>query len=62
MAIQKLGQQTRSVELAEPNVELAWKLDDVFMERAAAYTRLMHENKQIRQQPDLNQHVTTQFQ
>ena len=49
MAMQKLGQQRKSVELAVPNVELAWKLDDVFMERANAYTRLMHENKQIRQ-------------
>src|SRR5437660_2850604 len=61
MAVQKLGQQKRSVELAVPNVELAWKLDDVFMERANAYTRLMFENKQIRQVPDLNRHITKQF-
>src|SRR5437870_2763293 len=61
MAIQKLGQQKRSVELAVPNVELAWKVDDVFMERAKAYTRLMFENKQIRQVPDLNRHITKQF-
>jgi NitT/TauT family transport system substrate-binding protein len=61
MAIQKPGQQRKSVELAAPNVELAWKLDDVFMQRAAAYTRLMHENKQIRQQPDLARHITRQF-
>jgi len=61
MAIQRLGQQRRSVEIAQPNVELAWKLDPVFMERAAAYARLMHENKQIRQQPDLKKHVTQQF-
>ena len=61
MAIQKLGQQRKSVELAVPNVELAWKLDDVFMQRAAAYARLMHENKQIRQLPDLTRHITKQF-
>ena len=61
MAMQKLGQQKKSVELAVPNVELAWKLDDVFMERANAYTRLMYENKQIRQVPDLNRHITKQF-
>jgi NitT/TauT family transport system substrate-binding protein len=61
MATQKLGQQKKSVELAVPNVELAWKLDDVFMERANAYTRLMFENKQIRQVPDLNRHITKQF-
>jgi NitT/TauT family transport system substrate-binding protein len=61
MAMQKLGQQKKSVELAVPNVELAWKLDEVFMQRAAAYTRLMYENKQIRQVPDLNRHITKQF-
>ena len=54
MAMQKLGQQKKSIELAVPNVELAWKIDDVFMERANAYARLMFENKQIRQVPDLN--------
>jgi NitT/TauT family transport system substrate-binding protein len=62
MAMQKLGQQKRSVELAVPNVELAWKIDDQFMERAIAYTKLMHENKQIRQEIDLRQFVTTAFQ
>jgi NitT/TauT family transport system substrate-binding protein len=61
MAMQKLGQQKKSIELAVPNVELAWKLDDVFMQRAGAYTKLMFENKQIRQMPDLNRHVTKQF-
>jgi len=62
MAVAKLGQQKKSVELAVPNVELAWKLDDKFMERATAYTKLMYENKQIRQEIDLKQFVTTQFQ
>jgi len=62
MAIAKLGQQKKSVELAVPNVELAWKLDDKFMERATAYTKLMYENKQIRQEIDLKQFFTTQFQ
>src|SRR5215813_13160067 len=61
MAMQKLGQQKKSIEFAVPNVELAWKLDDVFMERAGAYTKLMFENKQIRQMPDLNKVVTKQF-
>ena len=61
MAMQKLGQQRKSIEFAQPNVELAWKLDDVFMQRATAYTRLMHENKQIRQLPDLKRHITQQF-
>lgn len=61
VAMQKLGQQRKSIELAIPNVELAWKVDDVFMRRAQAYTRLMFENKQIRQSPDLKRHITTQF-
>jgi NitT/TauT family transport system substrate-binding protein len=61
MAMQKLGQQRKSIELAVPNVELAWKIDDVFMERAGAYTKLMYENKQIRQMPDLGKVVTRQF-
>jgi len=62
MAMRKLGQQRRPVELALPNVELAWKIDDEFMERAKAYTKLMYENKQIRQPIDLEQFVTRQFQ
>ena len=61
VAMQKLGQQRKSIELAIPNVELAWKLDDVFVQRATAYTRLMFENKQIRQPVDLNRHLTMQF-
>ena len=62
MAVAKLGQQKKSVELAVPNVELAWRVDDVFMQRATAYTKLMFENKQIRQEIDLKQFVTRQFQ
>jgi ABC-type nitrate/sulfonate/bicarbonate transport system substrate-binding protein len=61
LAMQKLGQQRKSIELAQPNVELAWKLDDLFIERAKAYARLMFENKQLRQQPDVDRYVTRQF-
>jgi NitT/TauT family transport system substrate-binding protein len=62
MAVQKLGQQKRSVELAVPNVELAWKIDGEFMQRAKAYTQLMYENKQLRQMIDLDKFVSAQFQ
>jgi len=62
MAVQKLGQQKKSVELAVPNVELAWKIDGEFMQRAKAYTQLMYENKQLRQMIDLDKFVSTQFQ
>jgi NitT/TauT family transport system substrate-binding protein len=61
LATQKLGQQRKSIELAQPNVELAWKLDDAFVARAKAYARLMFENKQLRQQPDIDKFVTRQF-
>jgi NitT/TauT family transport system substrate-binding protein len=61
LAMQKLGQQRRSIELAQPNVELAWKLDDVFVDRANAYARLMFENKQLRKQLDVGKLVTRQF-
>src|SRR3954470_5587422 len=62
MAVTKLGQQKKSVELAVPNVELVWKLDDAFLQRATAYAKLMYENKQIRQDIDIKQFVATQFQ
>src|SRR6185295_8411782 len=61
LATQKLGQQRKSIELAQPNVELAWKIDDVFVQRAKAYARLMFENKQLRQQPDVDKFVAKQF-
>ena len=61
VAMAKLGQQKKSIELAVPNVELAWQIDDVFMARANAYEQLMFENKQIRQMPDLSHVITKQF-
>jgi len=62
MAVAKLGQQKKSVELAVPNVELVWKLDEAFMQRASAYAKLMYQNKQIRQEIDIKQFVAPQFQ
>jgi NitT/TauT family transport system substrate-binding protein len=61
MAMQKLGQQKRSIELAAPNVELTWKIDAEFVKRARAYGELMLEKKQIRQLPDFDKFITTQF-
>ena len=55
MAIAKLGQQKKSVELAVPNVELAWKIDDMFMSAPRPIRRLMFDNKQIRQMTDLDE-------
>jgi NitT/TauT family transport system substrate-binding protein len=61
MAMQKLGQQKKSIELAAPNVELTWKIDDEFVKRARAYAQLMHEKKQIRELPNFERFITTKF-
>jgi NitT/TauT family transport system substrate-binding protein len=61
MAMQKLGQPKKSIELAAPNVELTWKIDAEFVQRAKAYGQLMLEKKQIRQLPDFDRFITTKF-
>jgi len=61
MAVQKLGQTRKSIEIASPNVELTWKIDDEFIKRARAYAQLMHEKKQIRELPNFDNFITTQF-
>jgi NitT/TauT family transport system substrate-binding protein len=61
VAMQKLGQQRASIEKAVPNVELTWKIDDTFIERAKAYSGLMVEKKQVRQAPDMAHAITEQF-
>ena len=61
MAMQKLGQQKRSIELAAPNVELTWKIDAEFVKRARAYGALMLEKKQIRRLPDFDRFIDTRF-
>ncbi|HZN27689.1 MAG TPA: ABC transporter substrate-binding protein, partial [Burkholderiales bacterium] len=61
MAVQKLGQTRKSIELASPNVELTWKIDDEFIKRAKAYAQLMHEKKQIREIPNFDKFITTKF-
>lgn len=62
MAMQKLGQQKKSIEMAAPNVELTWKIDDAFLKHAKAYGDLMLEKKQIRALPDYGKFITTKFQ
>jgi NitT/TauT family transport system substrate-binding protein len=61
MAMQKLGQQRKSIELAAPNVELTWRIDEQFIQRAKAYAQLMYEKKQIRELPNLDKSITTKF-
>jgi NitT/TauT family transport system substrate-binding protein len=61
VAMQKLGQQRPSIEKAVPNVELTWKIDQTFIDRAKAYSELMVEKKQVRQAPDMARAITEQF-
>jgi NitT/TauT family transport system substrate-binding protein len=61
VAMQKLGQQRKSIEIAIPNVELTWKIDAEFVKRAAAYSQLMLEKKQVRQLPDMSKAITERF-
>ena len=61
MTMQKLGQQQRSIELAAPNVQLTWKIDDEFIKRAKAYGQLMIEKKQIRELPNFDKFITAKF-
>src|SRR3984957_7398604 len=61
VAMQKLGQQRKSIEIAIPNVELTWKIDDQFIKRAKAYSELMVEKKQVRQAPDMSRAITDKF-
>src|SRR5579863_4487805 len=61
VAMQKLCQQRASIEKAIPNVELTWKIDNDFIERAKAYSALMVEKKQVRQPPDMAHAITQQF-
>jgi NitT/TauT family transport system substrate-binding protein len=61
IAMQKLGQQRKSIEIAVPNVELTWKIDPVFVKRASAYSQLMLEKKQIRLLPDMSKAIDEQF-
>ncbi|MEK6591956.1 MAG: NrtA/SsuA/CpmA family ABC transporter substrate-binding protein [Pseudomonadota bacterium] len=61
MTMQKLGQQQKSIELAAPNVQLTWKIDDEFIRRAKAYGQLMLEKKQIRELPNFDKFITAKF-
>ena len=61
MAMQKLGQQKPSIEKAAPNVELTWKIDDLFLKEAHYYGTQMLDKKQIRQMPDYATFIDPSF-
>jgi NitT/TauT family transport system substrate-binding protein len=52
MSSQKLGIPANVVDIAAPNVELTWKLDEDWVTRARYYGSQMLDKKQIRQLPD----------
>ncbi len=61
MTMMKLGQQQKSIEMAAPNVQLTWKIDDEFIKRAKAYGALMLEKKQIRELPNFDKFINANF-
>lgn len=61
IAMKKLGQQKPSIEKAAPNVELTWKIDDLFLKQANYYGTQMLDKKQIRNLPDYKTFINASF-
>lgn len=61
IAMQKLGQPEASIAKAAPNVELTWKIDDLFLEQARYYGTQMLDKKQIRDLPDYDTFIVSDF-
>jgi NitT/TauT family transport system substrate-binding protein len=61
MCEQKLGLPAKTVELAAPNIELTWRIDDDWVTRARYYGTQMLDKKQIRQLPDYASFINTSF-
>lgn len=58
-AMRSLGQQRKSIELAAPNVELTWRIDEKFVTQARYYGTQMMARKQIRALPDYASFIPT---
>ncbi len=61
MTVQKLGQKRESVDKAIGNVELTWKIDELFLKQAHYYGTQMLEMKQIRALPDYKTFINPTF-
>ena len=61
VAMQKLGQQRKSIEIAVPNVELTWKLGSTEIEEGKIYADHMLALKQIKRVPDFSTFFDTSF-
>lgn len=55
------GTDRRVIEKASPNIELAWEMDESFIERARLLGARMQELKVIERQPDYNRLFDLQF-
>ncbi len=61
MSEKKLGLPAKTVELAAPNIELTWRIDEDWVTRAKYYGSQMLDKKQIRQLPDYSTFIDTSF-
>lgn len=61
MAVSKLGARREALELAVPNVELTWRMDETMIQRTKTYAQQMLELKQIRALPDFNKFLNPSF-
>jgi NitT/TauT family transport system substrate-binding protein len=61
MSEKKLGLPAKTVELAAPNIELTWRIDDDWVTRAKYYGSQMLDKKQIRQLPNYSTFIDTSF-
>ena len=57
----KLGIPAKTVELAAPNIELTWRIDEDWVTRAKYYGAQMLDKKQIRQLPDYSTFINSSF-
>ena len=61
MCEKKLGLPAKTAELAAPNIELTWRIDDEWITRAKYYGSQMLDKKQIRQLPDYASFINPSF-
>jgi NitT/TauT family transport system substrate-binding protein len=61
MCSAKLGIAPKTAELAAPNIELTWRIDEDWVKRAKYYGTQMLDKKQIRQLPDYSSFVDSSF-
>jgi ABC-type nitrate/sulfonate/bicarbonate transport system substrate-binding protein len=61
MAVAKLGARREALEVAVPNVELTWRMDETMIQRTKTYAQQMFELKQIRALPDFAKFLNPSF-